>query len=338
MRTYFTAIENTYYATNAPLTVVTGYYNTKMSGYECITKLNNNDYEVVPYVLTAQQESAFININTNTVMTKNENSYTLFVIDFSQTDNPPIPYSFYTYNNVTFLSSDGVADILLQEYPAIYKDFNILNQINNAGNVSVLYQLYRVLYSIFYNSITSVGANGTYNNKWEYVYLGVNNLLNNAKYPVNFLKTLMNINTQCSTQGFSIAITISRLTFQFIGIKVPVQVVYDDMLGGYYINIYYNVPDVWSLGTPGFTELDDTTYLLGAGTGYLWVINLLVARLMPAFVKWQIQYLSLDTFETNFDVADVDIDDYYNPAILYDAYMVVNNNNNFNTKGYNLNG
>lgn len=332
MRNYEIALANTYYAVDSPLQVNVGYYQTKLSGYKCITQLSNSEFQLNLF------SSGLIDIGNNRILAKNSDSYTIFIIDPSQSDNIPIPFSFYTFQNLYIVNNEVLNSILNQELPMIFNPNQPFNAINNAGTVSVLLKVYNTCYDLFYNSTTSIGLGTSYNSNWEYIYLGINNILQNAVYPAEFLKTMMNINTQCSIQGYSLAITFSRLVYQFIGEAVPVQIVYDNDTSQYLVNIYYNVPDVWSLGTVGFSELDDTTFLLGTGTSFLWVINKIVTRLMPAQVKWIIQYLSRDTFNTDFNISDVDTNDFYDPAVLYDAYMVVNNKNNFNTQGFDLNG
>ncbi len=337
MRTYQIAIANTYQSTNSPLIIKAGYYNTKMSGYKCITQLDSSEYKIILSDLGIVQVKNIININNITVMCKSEGNYTVFLLDPSQSDNGPLPFSFYAFNNIEPIDFNSMLFIFNQELPQIYSPTNALNAIDNVGTCAVLFEVYTLIYQIFYNSTTSIGVNGAYNSNWEFVYLGVFNLLQNATYPAEFIKTLMNINTQCSTQVFSTSITISRLIFQFLGFPVPVQMVYDGGLGGYFINIYYNIPDVWALGDAGFSELGDTTFLSSNGGTFLWVITKIILRLMPAHVKWEIQLLSIAEFNADFDVADVDDNDFYDPSILYDAYQVVNNLNNFNTQGYNLN-
>lgn len=336
MRTYSVAIANDYTALDSPLIINAGYYNVKLSGYNCITQLDPSEYKIIPYT------AGVININDVTIMVKNPGSYTVFLNDPSQSDNAPVPLNFYAWQNVYEMNINTLNFILAQELPSLYKNTNILNAADNAGTTLVILETYATLYNLFYNSITSIGASigtGTnaqrgYNENWEFVYLGINKILQNAVYPAQFLKTLMRVKSQTSTQRFSLCIIISRLLFQLINVAVPVEIAYDSGAGRYNINIYNEIIDTWSLGTVDFGELDDHTYLLGEGNSFIFLIGLIITRLMPAFVKWRINYFSIATFNSTFAVSDVDNNDYYNPAVLYDAYQVVNNNNNFNTKGF----
>lgn len=334
MRNYQIGIANTYNQINAPLIIDSGYYNTKVSGYKCITQLNSTEYNIVPI----NNQKNIVNINNITVLTKMVGSYTLQLIDPSQADNEVVLFSFYTFQNIPVTNSDNLSLIFNQELPAIYKSNEPYNDIDNSGTIAVLSEVYKTIYSLFFNSISSLGVSGVYNSEWEYVYLGVYNLLENAVYPAEFLKTLMNINTQCSTQRFSTAITISRLIYQFIGYPIPVQIVYNSVFKGYDINIFYTTMGEWSLEVPGYSELGITTILSSGGGTFLWVINKIILKLMPAHVKWRIQFPPITDFNLNFNISDVNSNDFYNPNILYDAYQVINNFNNFNTQGFNLNG
>jgi len=332
MRTYYIAINNTYNAIEAPLIVLAGYYNEKVGGYKCITQLNNDEYKIVPYI-PYNSKDLITEINNNTIMVSMVDDYTIFLNDFSQTDNPPIPFNFHAFQNIYIINENVLSILLEQELPALYNSDNVLNMADNAGNSAVLNAIYDNLYLLFYDSIISLGTGTYYNQNWELVFFNAINILQNIKYPAALLGTLLQINTQTSTQRFSIATTISKLAYQIIGTSVPVHIVYDT--GLWNIRIFYQ-PGDWFLGEAGKSELGDTTYLSDGNAGFLFIINLIIARIMPAFVKWEISYLPMATFETEFNISDVNINDYINPDIRYDAYMVVNNNNQFNTKGYYL--
>ncbi len=331
MRTYKVAIANDYVAVDSPLVFELGYYNTKLSGYKCITQILpyfGAFYQIVPFT------PGIINVNDTTVMVKDEGNYTVFVNDPSQSDNDPIPFNFYAWQNVYEMNIETLNFILSQELPSLYKSTNVLNDADNEGMAAVILETYGVLYFLFYSAITSIGTGKAYNENWEFVFVGINKALQNAAYPAQFLKTLMRIKSQTSTQIFSLSITISRLLYQLINFEVPVEIVYDDMLGGYNINIYNERLDTWSLGVVDLGELDIHTRLLSRGSSFIWLIDVIITRIMPAFVKWKINYLSMSVFNSTFNVNDVDDNDYYDPSVLYDAYVVSSNTNNFNTRGY----
>lgn len=331
MRNYYIALANAYNLTSSPLVVNVGFYNQKTMDYQCITKLDKDDY----IVLVPNKNMTII--DTNIVQTINPGSYTIQVIDRNDSENVPLLYNFSVITKPFTLNQDLILRTINRELPNIYKSSELFNNADNFASAGVLSALYDFIYQLYWNSITSIGVENGYNSSWEYVYIGVNNFLNNAidGYPAQFLRTLMNVNTQTSVQGFSLAQTLSRLIYQFTGTTAPVVIEYIPAGRKYYINIYYSITTGWLLGIPGRSELGITTYLeSGSGNAFLWILSTVIERLMPAFVGYQINYITIDVFNDTYNVTDVGIDDYIDPAVIYDAYEVVNNNNNFNTRGY----
>ncbi len=327
-KTYSIALANTYSATYTPLAVLAGYVNQKSMAYNCITQIPTTDYVAYPF------NNDLTIINSNMLQTPTEGSYSIFLYD-TTTTNPPIPFSFYVFRKFFNISDEILLQLINRELPAIYSPDNELNNVDNIASAGVIKALYDYIYSLFWNALTSVGTGTGYNSQWETVYIGATNFLQNATYPAQFLRTLMNVNTQTSTQAFSIAQCLSRLIFQFTGVSAPVEVAYDSAGKKYLINIFYEGFSGWILGITGHTELGITTILGDTGSNsFLWIINEVANRLMPAYVKFSIIYLSTTEFDAQFNTSIVDSSDFINPAIIYDAYEVVNNNNVFNTQGY----
>lgn len=329
MTQYFVGLNNTYNTTNTPLVIQAGYYNQKSVNYSCITKLPHTQYVAYPF------NNDLTVINNYMLQTDVENSYTILFYDKLNDTNPPIPFSFYVFKKLFNINTINLEQLINRELPSIYNSEEPLNAIDNYASAGALKELYNYIYSLFWNSLTSVGVGESYNSQWEEVYIGATNFLQNAAYPARFLKTLMNINTQTSTQAFSIAQCLSRLIFQFVGVATPVEVVWNPSTQQYNINIYYiNFPG-WKLGVDGFTELGVTTILGGGESNpFLWIIKTVANRIMPAYVKWSIAYLTPEYFNNNFQITLVTNNDFIDSNQIYDAYKVVNNNNIFNTQGF----
>jgi hypothetical protein len=126
------------------------------------------------------------------------------------------------------------------------------------------------------------------------------------------------------------------LYYQFVGSPAPCAVKWVQANNRYEITIWYTPNNsTWILGT---SILGDTT-ILGSDTqrAFFWLLYAVVQRLMPVTTKY---VLLLEDYKpqfiTNYNVDEVQRNYFYNPAILYDAYKVVNNNVNFNTQGYYL--
>jgi hypothetical protein len=329
MTQYFVGLNNTYNTTNTPLVVQAGYYNQKAVEYSCITKLLPSQYKAYSF------NNDLTVINDYMLQTDVEGSYTVLFYDKLSNTNPPIPFSFYVFRQQFNINAINLEQLINKELPSIYSVEEPLNAIDNYASSETIKALYDYIYNLFWNSLTSVGVEKSYNLQWEEVYIEATNFLQNAVYPAQFLKTLMNINTQTSTQAFSIAQCLSRLIFQFNGEAAPVEVVWDFNTQQYNINIYYTTFIGWQLGVPGSSELGITTILGGLESNpFLWIINTVANRIMPAYVKWNINYLNIAEFNNNFQIALVTNNDFINSNQIYNAYKVVNNNNIFNTQGF----
>jgi len=245
----------------------------------------------------------------------------------------PVPLSVYAYQSLFINNTTNLLQIISQELPAIYSNDNLPNLADNFATAAVFERVYSFIYNQFYDAISSVGEGKEYNRMWEQVYIGSNDFLLTAKYPAEFIKTLMQVGTRTGVKIKDISIVISRLMYQFSGFPFPVEIVFDDANNRYDVNIY-NMPtiDQWILG---YSQLGINTILTTElQRSDLWFIYLTLKRLMPVFVKFRINYFDADKFNTDFRVDLVDEDDYLLDSINYNAYMVVNNNNIYNTKGY----
>jgi hypothetical protein len=253
-------------------------------------------------------------------------------------DLPPKLFSLYAYESPQPITPELILGILNGELPSIYNPNDELNKADNFGMSTVLAAIYQQVYTLFYNSIMSVGSGNQYNQNWEFVYIGINNLLQNAAYPAQLLSTLMRIPTQTSIQIAPMALFISRIAFQYSGSTTPVQIVYNLASDEYLINLYTSENVGWQLGVPGRTELGESTYLFETrASAFLYILCSIIGRLMPVQIKYSLEPLSKLVFNTDFNTAVVEIQDYIDPAVQYDAYEVVNNNNTLNAKGYFLN-
>lgn len=340
---YSIQIASTYNQTASPIIFNVGYYNTKISGYKCISLIPSSTYMIYPFNNDLQQ------IQNNILQAGHKGSYTVQFLDMNYPDNESIIYSFYIFEKPFIINQDILLRVINRELPEIYNPTNQLNHVDNYASSGIINEVYNYIYELFYNSMTSIGATilgddinsgAGYNPNWETVYIGVTNFLQNATYPAAFLKTLMTINTKCSVQKFSISITLSRLCYQFLGITVPVYIEYnDDIKKSYTINIYYTENGAWVLGDSILSVLGSTTTLVNENSkDFLWIIQTIANRLMPAFVNFKISYHPITLFNSSFNISDVSSGvDFIDTSVIYDAYIVINNNNVFNTQGYFLN-
>lgn len=331
---YFIGFDNTFVTPNSPLVVEFGAYITKENGYKCITKYDKSDYDVLPLY-----KNGLYKVNDNVVQCSRVGNYSLAVYDLLADIQTPLIYSFYAYQSPQIINKEMCLQIINAELPTIYKPSNELNNADNNGIAQVMADVYKEVYTLFYGIITSLGVENEYNPNWESVYIGVNKFLNNAAYPAQFLKTLMQVATKTGVSFKDIATFASRISYQFIGEPVPVRVFYQELTNSYRVDIY--LPDdtfgdkVWFLG---YSTLGNNTYLFDKiGNAYIYILCKLITRLMPVTVKYNIRLLPYQEFLNNFDTVTVTGNDYIDHSINYDAYVVINNNNLFNTKGYLLN-
>lgn len=327
----FIGLDNTFVNPNAPLVVEVGIYTTKDSGYRCITKLDKSEYDVLPIT-----DTGIYKVNNNVVQCARKGDYTIAVYGLGASEFPPELFSFFVYDSPQLINKKMALQIIAAELPTIYKSSNPLNNADNNGIAAVLALVYKQVYTLFYGAITSIGESNSYNPNWEYVYLSMNKFLQNAVHPADFLKTLMQVPTKTGVSFSDLAIFASRLSFQFTGENTPVSVEYLPVTNKYNITIY--IPDsgygskIWFLGSKG---LGVGTYLGGVlENPFVFILSRLIGRLMPVTVKYNITLTPVSDFSLNYDISPVNTNDYIDASINYDAYVVVNNNNLFNTKGY----
>lgn len=322
---YTAGLDNTYNTINAPFVIEMGKKTTKAEGYQCLTKVPSAN------ILLKYQDDGMIEVNNHAFMVSSIGSYSVLCYD---TSNPmPVPLSVYAYQSLFINNTTNILQIISQELPAIYSNDNLPNLADNFATAAVFERAYSFIYKLFYDAVSSVGEGKEYNRMWEQVYIGSNDFLLTAKYPAEFIKTLMQVGTRTGVKIKDISIVISRLMYQFSGFPFPVEIVFDDANNRYDVNIY-NMPTImqWVLG---YSQLGINTILTTElQRSDLWFIYLTLKRLMPVFVKFRINYFDADKFNTDFRVDLVDENDYLLDSVNYNAYMVVNNNNIYNTKGY----
>ncbi len=120
----------------------------------------------------------------------------------------------------------------------------------------------------------------------------------------------MCVNTQTGVSMMDIAMFASRISYQFTGVENPVRVYYDDLTDIYHIVLYTNAQIGWLLGVT------------------------IISRLLPIHIKYVFDVSLYQTFLTEYNIAQVGLNQFIDPSVKYDAYSVVNNNNKFNTRGY----
>lgn len=324
-----TFLANQYCTVNAPLVIEMGYVNQKSENYKCLTKINSEDLRVTPLQPNAEQM-----ISNNTLQVGTIGSYSVLVHEnVNDTQNL---FSFYAFGNLSINNQDALLSIFNQELPAIYKSSNVLNNADNFATTGIMAYLYEFIYNLYYNSISSIGIRAEYNRDWELVYVGAANFLSNAVYPAKCLQTLMQISSLTGTRVKDIAICLSRLLYQFTGVATPIEINYIQESDLYQITLYSSSFGAWVLGQIGSSELGVTTVLTGRSLrqDYFWFIYSVAERLIPPFVKFNFEFRDREAFTDRFNIDIVDADDYILEELVYNAYEVVNNNKNFNTKGY----
>jgi hypothetical protein len=323
----FIGIKNTFVNPNSPIVLECGYYNIKSGGYKCLTKLDSSQFNLNPIT----DKNIYL-VNSNTLQCATIGNYSVLVTNKALYSAPQI-FKFLVYDTPQIINKEWLAQLINSELPSIYQTQNPLNNADNYGSATVLSLVYDNIYQLFYNLITSVGENKAYSANWEYVYIGANNFLQNAVYPSNFLKTMMQIPTQTGISMIQLAIITSKLAFQFTGLPNPVSMYYDGVSKVYFIDIYRNSQTIgWELGT---SELGiDTVLARTESTQYSYILINIISKLLPITIKYQINFLIYQDFLDSFQINQVGDNDYIDASIKYDAYQVMNNNNIFNTKGF----
>jgi hypothetical protein len=334
MANYTVTLANTFSTTNSPLVLEVAYDNIKSINYTCKTLLPSN---AVRY--NTVTNDYIQKVTNNIIQVAVAGSYHIYVYDTTSATIIPLPFSFYAFDNLHINNKENILQIFSQELPTIYKNTEQFNYADNLAIASVINRVYDYMYGLYYDSLMSVGTGNSYNVNWELVYVGVKNFLSQAFYPSQFINTLIKLGAYASMRVQDISITLSKIMYQYLNIPVPVSIVYDAPTNLWTINIYYTPAQTWLLGVAGSTELGVTTYLsnINAQSGFLWFIAELAERLMPSYVKYKISYINYSTFLVDFNTTIVDSGDYYSENFIYEAYMTVNNNNNYHTRGYILN-
>lgn len=334
MAKYIISFANTFLTTNSPLVLELAYENIKSNHYTCKTLLPSN---AIRYNLVTN--NYIQKVTNNIVQVGVAGSYSIYVYDNTSTVIIPLPFNFYAFDNLHINNKENILQIFSQELPTIYKNTEPFNYADNLAIASVINRVYDYIYSLYYDSLMSIGTGNSYNANWELVYVGVKNFLSQAFYPSQFINTLIKLGAYASMRVQDISIALSKIMYQYLNVPVPVSIVYNASNNLWAINIYYTPPNTWLLGVDGSSELGVTTYLSSSNTesGFLWFVSELAERLMPSYVKYNLLYFNYSTFLVDFNTTIVDSGDYYSENFIYDAYMTVNNNNNYHTRGYILN-
>lgn len=325
---YLIAVDNTFTIPNSPIKIEMAKY-TDRDGYSALTQLLPTSIEVTPL-----DDDLIIVAEANTTVQSGESgSYSVLVTDLSAPKLPPQKFSFYVYDAPQVLSKTWLYSLFNSLLPNLYKSNNALNSADNMGVSAICEILYQQLVEDFYNAIYSVGENQSYNQQWEYSYIGINNFLQNVKYPADFLTAMMCIPTQTGIKMPDIAIFTSRLAFCITGFENPVSVYYNPVSDVYHIDVYSNNTILpWVLG---ISQLGINTFLGEAQSNiYIYILCKVVSKLLPISIKYQFTFLTYTEFGETFNSTQPLANEYINPAITYDAYGVINNYNLFNTKGY----
>lgn len=325
---YLIAVDNTFTIPNSPIKIEMAKY-TNRDGYSALTQLLPTSIKVTPL----DDGLIVVTGTTTTVQTAESGSYSVLVTDLASPEIPPQKFSFYVYDAPQVLNKSWLYNLFNSLLPDLYNSNNALNSADNLGVSAICEALYQQLVEAFYNAIYSVGKNQAYNSQWEYSYIGINNFLQNVKYPADFITTMMCIPTQTGIRMPDIAIFTSRLAFCITGVENPVSVYYDLFSNVYHIDVYSNNTILpWILGV---SQLGINTFLVQAESNiYIYILCKIVSKLLPISIKYQFTFLTYTEFEENFNSSQPLASEYINPAITYDAYGVINNNNVFNTKGY----
>lgn len=329
MTQYFIAVDNTFTVPNSPIMVECGKYQVR-DGYPCIQRLPTSEYTVNPI------DDDMSLVKNAIVQCAKSGNYSCLVTDLLDLSQPPQVFSFYVYDAPIVLSEQWILTVINELLPTIYKSNNILNNADNGGTAAIYQLLYKQLVEAFYNAISSVGSGDAYNSKWEFTYIGINNFLQNVKYPADFLKAMMQIPNKTGIRMPDIAIFTSRLAYCITGFENPVRVWHDDILDVYNIDIYSNNAALpWALG---ISQLAINTTLGSAQTNtFTYVLCKIISKLLPVSIKYKFTFLTSQEFIDTFNSTEPLPSEFINPLVKYDAYGIVNTYNLFNTKGYFLN-
>lgn len=334
---YYTYVDNMFTYPNAPIVVDVGVdFTAPATTRQYIKRILPNNIKV----LDAFHGSELLVTSNNTVQVSRDGSYSLLI--YTNEDATPFTYkmifSFFCYNNVQRLNTAYLVKLIGQELPSLLNPVAPYMKSIIFGYASVFATIYEQLYYLYYNTVESLGVEDEfgrkgYNSDLEYVYIGVNKFLENAVYPAPLLQTLMNVKTQTGITPTDIAIILSRIYYQFTGNEGACSVVWNQADNRYDIFIWYvsTIP-YWILGT----SILGTNTILGSpdDTAFFWILYTIAQRLMPVTTKYKLIPLLSTDFVANYYVDEVGVDIFYNPAIKYDAYRVVNNNVSFNTQGF----
>jgi len=323
---YFVGVDNTFTVPNAPIKIEMGKYSN-VAGYKSIKPLLHDQFWVKP--LNPQT----LLIDERTVQCGTVGSYSFLITDLTTPSAIPQVFSLYVYQAINSLGKDWLLQLINAELPTIYNPSQVLNSADNAGIAAVMAQLYQQLVELYFGTITSVGTGSSYSQDWEFVYIGINNFLQNCVHPAEFLHTMMMIPAITGISMPDLATVTSRLAYQITDAPNPVEIYYNEPSDTYVINIFANTVNTgWRLG---ISELGvDTVLSTGASTPFSYILSKIIAKLLPVTIKYIINILPYNTFLTEFNIAQVQSNDYIDPSVKYTAYVVVNNNNLFNTKGY----
>ena len=340
MRKYFISINNTFNFTNSPIVLSVGYYNTYQGvQISCITLLDPSTYSI------RSLNNDITILSNNSFTAPNQGSYTIQILDnYLENNNQLVTYSLYIFNNKFIINDTIIYNSTNRQLPSIYNRSNKYNDIDNIASSKVINDMHNYHYNLFWNILLSLGVNGYYNTDKEFTYFGINGILKNASFPAELLQTVSNIDTQGGNTAYDLMILISRICLQFLGYDssgngVPVEVVYDVNNKIWNINIYNvsKIGNIWVLGDSVKSILGTSTYLGGLNTDtILWFINYIIYNIIPLHIKYYINYYSFNNFTAKYNTSIVGVNDFYdfsNPT-QYGCFQVINNNNNFNTKGY----
>lgn len=326
MSTYKIGVDNTFTVPNSPVKIEMGEYS-EVAGYKSIKALGSSE------IMVKCLDQFSYNVSPNTVQCGTVGSYSFLITDKTKLTINPQLFSFYVYPFPNALGKDWLLQLINGELPTIYNPNEILNAADNAGIAAVMNQLYLQLVDLYYGTITSIGTGSSYSQDWEYVYIGVNNFLQNCVYPAQFLKTMMRIPAQTGISMIDLSIFTSNLAFQITGQPCPVEMYYNEPTNTYIINIFANnIVYGWQLG---LSLLGEDTYLsTPESSPFVYILCKILGKLLPVTIKYFINILPYDIFLNEFNTAQVQANDYIDSSVRYQAYAVVNNNNLFNTKGY----
>lgn len=322
-------INNDFSVINQPIILSIGKNKELVSGYKYQELINRSRIK-----LRALDDGVQI-LDNITFMSQTVGSHAIQVfIDDSMIDI----FNIYTYENLTIINQHNLYTIFTQELPAIYNQNNPYNYADNYATSKMFAELYKFIYTAYYNAFTSLGKDGAYNIGFEELYFGRRGIISGSSNPSQILKLLIQISNRTGITYKDISIFLSRLIFAVNGAENRVHMYQNAADEICNIDVYLATGN-WQLGVTGNTELGITT-ILGSPASQSLVNYLLVTmltRLMPTQVKWIITAKAINDFSSDFNSNDVLDSMYIKDSVYYDAYGAVNNNNVFNMKGYNKN-